>query len=555
MSFPRLKLLILAIDGLDPDLLTKWWDQLPNLTAMAKSSRFSRLRSTVPPMTFPAWSTFLTGVNPAAHGIFDFTERLDGKMGVRFLNATRRRYPTFLKLLSQAGIRVASVGIPTTYPPEPLSGFQISGFDSPLPSKADRSYIYPPELADGIESHLGGYYFGDFNESRIGKSWHANIFKKLLNGIDRKKALFHFLLENHPVDALVFYIGETDTVGHHFWALCDPHSPRFVAPQDKALRTAIRDVYRAADDLIGDACHFSQPEAVLIVSDHGMGGTSDRMLYLNRFLEEQGFLEFTGSSAVSKVVSNLKHIGMRWMPYRWQRQVFRWANGNIAANIESWQRFGSINWNHTLAFSEELNYFPSIWLNVQGRDPFGVIPQDDVERVVERLTRALRQWMDPLSQTAIVKKVHRRAELYHGSEIAYAPDLILELNQPDNYSYALGRSSSPLADRPWRRLTSNEYLGFKGGTMNGSHRHFGTLILNAATDCLQPIENPMLSDIAPTVLDLFGLEKPEWMEGISLLSDQQPVTRREPFRNHQTNYTEMEERRLRERLIKLGYLG
>ncbi len=554
MNGKRLKLLILALDGLDPDLLTRWWGQLPNIASLAECGRFRRLQSTVPPMTFPAWSTFLTGANPGKHGIFDFTERIPGKMGVRFVNATRRRLPTFLKLLSDAGVRVGSVGIPTTYPPEPLSGFLISGFDTPLPSRADRSFMQPPGLADEIKREFGGYRFGDFNESRIGRRWHRRVLEKLLEGIRRKVGLFRYLWDRYPVEVFVLYMGETDTVGHHFWALNDPHSPRFVEADDDAVRDAVRHVYRAADDAVGEVCRACNPETVMIVSDHGMGGTSDRMLYLNRFLEEKGFLRFSASDSGAAFVGKLKTFGMQRLPYRWQQWVFHFADGKIASDLESRQRFGAIDWRRTSVYSEELNYFPSFWLNIEGRDPYGIVSLEDADSLIKRLVRELSSWVDPESGVPVVKKVHRREDLYRGPEIGSAPDIILELNQPDGYSYALGRSTSPSAARSWRKLRKDEYLGFKGGTMNGSHRPFGTLVMKTDGGTLVTPERPALADIAPTVLDLFGFPKPDWMDGTSLFGGRQAVMRHFPGVVVEKPYSRTEEEHLRKQLTNLGYL-
>ncbi|MBU0518423.1 alkaline phosphatase family protein [bacterium] len=555
MSSAKLKVLILGLDGFDPDLFAKWRRDLPNLNRLASAGVMRPLRSTTPPMTFPAWSTFLTGANPGKHGIFDFTERIPGKMGVRFLNATRRRYPTFLKQLSDAGVRVGSIGIPTTYPPEPLNGFTISGFDTPLPSKADRTYLYPPELSDLLQERLGGYSFGDFNESKITAGWHGQVLKQLFEGITRKIETAELLIDEYAPELLAVHVGETDTVGHHFWSFCDACSPRHVKADSAEVGDAIQGVYQAADKLVGELIAKGQPELTLVVSDHGMGGTSDRMLYLNRFLEQAGFLKFNSGSVLSRSMAPLKKLGMTWLPYRWQQQVFRLADGKIASNIESMQRFGGIDWAETVAFSEELNYFSSIWLNVRGRDPFGCIAPEDVPKAAKILKEALLSWRDPADNQPVINAVHTRAELYDGPEINFAPDLILELNRPEGYNFALGRTLSPHGIAPWRRLDPEEYIGYKGGTMNGSHRQYGTLMLygtNIAADL--DIPHPTLEDIAPTVLDYLNLPKAAWMDGKSLFSESQDaasVARQNP---DEAPYSQQEEASIRRKLEQLGYL-
>lgn len=550
-----MKLLILALDGFDPLLFSAWRDRLPHLSTLADRGIFSPAISTLPPMTFPAWSSFLTGANPGKHGIFDFTERLSGRLGVRFVNATRRRLPTFLRLASQAGLKVGSIGLPTTYPPEPLSGYQISGFDTPLPSKADASYVHPPALAAEIDRELGGYYFGDFNESRIGKDWHGRTLDKLHAGLRRKLELARFLHKHSPVDLMLLHIGETDTIGHHFWAFHDRHSPRHVAGGDSRLSSAIFDIYRAADDLAGQILGLTQPEMVIVISDHGMGGTSDRVLYLNRYLESCGLLKFSVSATRTPWISRMKTWGLRWTPYRLQQQVFKLAGGRMASGIESLQRFGGIDWAGTLAYSEELNYFPAVWLNRAGREPGGIVQPDDIDRVAEQVKAALLEWRDPQDGQPVVHAVHSREEVYDGPETVFAPDLILELNRPDDYSYALGRSLSPPSRAPWRRLSMEEYLGCKGASMNGSHRREGICIVCSREKAPLLPRDFSLTDVAPLVLRLLGLEIPAWMDRQELLkSHLAPLSGPADPLDSQTQYHPGQEEALRKRLADLGYL-
>ncbi|TKJ41614.1 hypothetical protein CEE37_03345 [candidate division LCP-89 bacterium B3_LCP] len=554
MTSSRMKLLILGLDGFDPDLFAIWKDHLPNLARLADNGFFARINSTTPPMTFPAWSTFLTGVNPGIHGIFDFTERKEDRLSVRFINATHRRVPSFLRVASEAGFCVGSVGIPTTYPPEPLNGFQISGFDSPLPSKADASYVYPQELAAKINRKAGGYHFGNFNESRIGPGWHRTVLKKLVQGLDRKKKLVELLLREFSLDCLVLHVGETDTVGHHFWSFNDPESPRYVHTDDKTLSNAIFTIYQKADELCGDVIAACNPEAVLVVSDHGMGGTSDRMLYLNKFLAQHNLLEFSAEDSRSHQMNHLKKLGMKWIPYHLQRHVFRIANGKIASRIESTQRFSGIDWSKTYAYSEELNYFPSICLNLQGREKYGIVPPAEFDQTIKRVKEILLNWEDPETGGKVVADVLRNENVYQGKETINAPDLLLTLNQPDGYNYALGRSTTKECTSPWRKLSPDEYIGYKGGTMNGSHRQKGVLLLNAGGADIPLREDISLQDVAPTALALLGLKVPEWMEGVNLFSETSPASGEIPKSESTKHYSPEQEQDLQDKLRQLGYL-
>src|SRR4030042_2602820 len=111
----------------------------------------------MPPATYPALSPFMTGTNPGKHGLFDFTARVPGTYAIEFVNSTHRRMPTLWKILSDAGFRVGVLGMPSTYPPEHLNGYMISGFDSPVATGIGASFVWPRDLYKDIRNEVGEY--------------------------------------------------------------------------------------------------------------------------------------------------------------------------------------------------------------------------------------------------------------------------------------------------------------------------------------------------------------------------------------------------------------
>src|SRR5437667_7688229 len=96
------------------DLIRPWIAEgtLPNLARVMACGAHGPLRSTIPPWSFQAWSSFLTGKNPGKHGIFDFFRTPLGTYDLEFVNAGHRRGgASFWQLLSAAGRRVIAVGI------------------------------------------------------------------------------------------------------------------------------------------------------------------------------------------------------------------------------------------------------------------------------------------------------------------------------------------------------------------------------------------------------------------------------------------------------------
>ncbi|WP_423226479.1 alkaline phosphatase family protein [Candidatus Amarolinea aalborgensis] len=126
---------VIGLDGATFDLILPWVAQgkLPAFADLLRRGAWGQLRSTVPPMTGPAWTTFATGANPARHSIYDWVYREPGTYNFVPATARNRRLPSLWSLLSAAGRRVCVVNVPMTFPPEPVNGLLISGL--PTPSK------------------------------------------------------------------------------------------------------------------------------------------------------------------------------------------------------------------------------------------------------------------------------------------------------------------------------------------------------------------------------------------------------------------------------------
>ncbi|HXE11524.1 MAG TPA: alkaline phosphatase family protein [Bryobacteraceae bacterium] len=149
------KVIVLGIDGMDPAFLERHWNDLPNLDHLRHEGSFERLATTTPPQSPVAWSTFITGMKPTGHGIFDFVQRnpdtllprssmgesVPGKFSIPIgpyllpLSGghveTFRKGTPFWKILSQHGVPVTILRMPTNFPPVKTKGRSLSGMGTP----------------------------------------------------------------------------------------------------------------------------------------------------------------------------------------------------------------------------------------------------------------------------------------------------------------------------------------------------------------------------------------------------------------------------------------
>ncbi|MSP54844.1 MAG: hypothetical protein EXR69_04450 [Myxococcales bacterium] len=494
--------LLIGLDGATWDVIEPLREALPNLWRLRSEGTWARLNSTTPPMTLPAWSSILTGCRPETHGIVDFVRREHGSYSLSFLNAEHRRVPTVHRILSGAGHRVASVAVPTTFPPESLNGLVIAGFDSPVATAASRGHCAPESEWGPIRARFGGLRFADFQEGKLGAGWHRHARASLLREIGRKEALCMHLLEREDWELFMVVFGESDTVGHHFWMLHDAASPRYAAALSLADYPLVRDtlvrVYSRLDGVVGRL----QERATItgIVSDHGFGGANDMALYVNRFLEAEGWLRFASGSRESRLGDTLRR---RALSVRGVEHVVRRAPSAWLGRAETLTRYGAIDFHSTRAWSDEMNYAATVHLNVKGRDPNGTI--ENVPLAVEALSAALRSWT--VEGSHVVADVVVNPAARHG-----AADLTLQLATPGGYSYTLLPSVRVPAGTTWRRLDRAEQIGGKGLGTNGAHRQQGIMAFRGpgfpSGEVVAGVE-----DVAPTLLAALGHAVPAHMEG------------------------------------------
>src|SRR5438477_473134 len=104
------RVFIIGWDGATFDLIRPWVAQgkLPVIAKLLEDGTHGLLRSTLPPWTFPAWTSFMTGKNPGKHGIYDFTRPRPGSYSLDFVCGGQRKADSFWKILSHAGRQVIS---------------------------------------------------------------------------------------------------------------------------------------------------------------------------------------------------------------------------------------------------------------------------------------------------------------------------------------------------------------------------------------------------------------------------------------------------------------
>jgi predicted AlkP superfamily phosphohydrolase/phosphomutase len=533
---------VLGLDGATFDVIHPLVaaGRLPYLARLLREGHSAALHSTVPPVSFPAWSSFATGLDPGEHGLFDFTQKLPGRYRIHFTNATDRAGTTFFGHASAAGRRVLSLGMPGTFPPEPVDGLLVSGFDAPVSTGSSARAASDPSLYEAVAARTGPWMRADLDEGASADGWHDRAAERLPARVGEKRAfaleaLRQLRASGRDPELVCVVFSESDTVAHHFWRDHDAASPRHEAGASALRRGAVAAVYEALDAACADLHDAMGPDAaVFVVSDHGAGGAARRVVHLNRRLEEAGLLAFEHGG--DRFARGVRDLALRLLPPRAREIAFRGLRG-AAARVESAARFGGIGWARTVAFSEEANTQPGVWINRAGREEAGCVAPDDYERVRGDVIEALLDWKLP-GGAPVVAEARRREDVYAGPLVERAPDVVVELALEDGYGLSLvptpRRGDAPAL----RRLEDHELAGGRGRGMNGTHRAEGIWIEHGTDTASFPDGQGQLVHASGPILQALGVRR-----GPASPGGETPRA-----------YTAEEEAIVAERLRRLGYL-
>jgi predicted AlkP superfamily phosphohydrolase/phosphomutase len=552
---------VLGLDGATLDLICPWADQghMPVLSHLMRGGISGPLRSTYPPLTGPAWASFMTGMSPGRHGVLEFFRRQPGTYR-QILNGYRDLDgKPIWRLLSQAGKRVGVMGVPMTYPPEPVNGFMMSGLLTPA---GRRDFVFPMSLLDELEAHLGSIYRLRHDE-KYRRNAPEPFIREQYEILENNIQAALYLMRREPWDFFMVHLLGPDRMQHEFWHLLDPSHPQHSPAERRRYGNVILDFMRQVDASVGRLVEALDEDAVILVmSDHGFGPVR-RFVNFNTWLLKQGLLRLK-----SDPVTGLRHLVYRLgINYNTAAHwVLRLGFGRQAMELgrqrrEELQRklflsLDDVDWARTQVYSA--GNFGQMYVNLKGREPRGCIsPGAEYEAVLQDLTSRLRLLTDPETGQLVIAQILRREDVYEGRHAEASADLMF-LTQGMEYK-AMG-----LSDFSSRRVFDPVY-----GT-TGHHRMDGLMIWHGPGVIRQgrAFEGARICDLAPTILYLMGQPVPKEMDGSVLMDlftsefrQAHPMTYGEAGQQNGQQgcqddvvYSQQEQAEMRDMLQGLGYV-
>jgi len=259
----------------------------------------------------------------------------------------------------------------------------------------------------------------------------------------------------------------TDRIQHTFWRDIDEEHPARGERGENKGRNAIEQLYKRMDALVArtlERCR-GRDTVLMIISDHGFNSFRYGV-DINRWLEENGYLK--------------------------------------VKDEREGKYLSAVDWSQTRAFASGLG---GIFLNIKGRESQGIVePGAEAAQLRDEIAAKISQLHDPLRNQPAVKQVYNALKVYDGPYKGEAPDLFVGFNKGYRASWetAIGEITE--------QIFHDNTKAWSGDHCLDPSLVPGVLFCNRHIDT----EHARLMDIGPTVLDMFGVEVPRYMDGKAL---------------------------------------
>jgi predicted AlkP superfamily phosphohydrolase/phosphomutase len=338
------------------------------------------------------------------------------------------------------------------------------------PQNPVQQISYPKNYSKELVDEIGFYYTlglpedtNALNEKKI----NDEIFIEQVEQIDEERnKMFWYEFNRFEEGVFAFVFDGSDRISHMFW------DEKVLEEDDGELtiNPAIEQYYIKKDKFLGEVLNKIDDDTILFVfSDHGFS-SFERSVSINTWLVENGYMSLIQEPTES----------------------------------DSGELFKYVDWSKTKAYSVG---FTSIYINLKGREGKGIVDPSEKEELIDEIVEKLKKLKDEELDKQAIINVYKSSEVYSGDYIDDAPDIIIGF--APGYRMAWQNAIGGVTPRVFFNNTKH----WRGDHLIDASLVPGVLFTNLKIDKTTPHQ----MDIAPTILDLLGLDIPEEMDGESLI--------------------------------------
>jgi predicted AlkP superfamily phosphohydrolase/phosphomutase len=476
------KTLLIGLDGATFTVLDPLMERglMPALQQIVSGGVRAPLRTVMPPLTPPAWTSLMTGKRPGQHGVFDFFQKESPDSEYfQFASSQDVRTDTIWSLASRHGKRVVSLNFPLMFPPPEVDGYVVPG--GWMPWRQLRLGCHPPGLFDRLKT------LPSFEPKELALD--MRLEAKAIDGCaddeyaewiqlharreERWFEIVRFLLEeDDSVDLVAIMFDGPDKLQHLCWRFIDPACrPEQPTPWEAEVIALCERYFSDLDTIVGGLVELAGADATVVVaSDHGFGPSRD-VFYVNAWLEQNGYLVWADDDVAER--DEVPQVGFGQMT----KHVFQ------------------LDWSRTRAYTATpSSHGIHVVRAAEGREPMS---DAEYERLTAEIAEGLLAVRHPQTGRSVMTEVQLRDEAYSGPFEELAPDLSLVL--ADGAAVSILRSDELVRTRD---------------EPNGNHRPEG-IFLASGPSIRTGVDLDELSivDVAPMLLYSLDVPVPLDMSG------------------------------------------
>lgn len=534
------KVILFGLDGASFNIIKPWVEKgyLPAFAHILQEGSSGVLKSTYPPVTVPAWAAMLTGKNPGRLGYHDFSERKNGSYHFGSVNIRWDEIDPVWKIASDLGKRVCIFNVPTT----PLATYPLNGVFVAGPGPLELGLGARWAIPESVNNLLKTVDYKNAHNIPQGLST-SQLLMHMKHLAELQCKLATQFLKQEQWDLYIFCLFVTDLAEH-------------ICLGNGRDMSALLSIYKIADLWLSNLLENMPKKCnLLIVSDHGQ--TEGRSFVdLNTWLMNQGFLVTKPNRRRWLSRAGIYNTLSRWKLFPLYKRLT--AKKHLAQmdvflkKCIPWENklVEITDWSQTQAYSISTS---GIFINLQGREPQGFVRTSDYDVLREKIITALQTLTCTETGMKVIRRVHRREEVYRGEFLEKMPDVVIEWE--DGYGNIVSEGI------PRRDTLHYSKHRFHSGvhTRDGIFMAYGPDIERD-----KDIGIAQIVDVAPTLLHLMGIPIPNDIDGqvqINILKSISQLRNLPKFlsTNQDNNceqkvYSPEEENAIKKRLKDLGYL-
>ena len=457
--------------------------QLPNLARLIPRGHWAEIAN--PPgfiASVSVWPSFFTASDPSVHGRYAYRQFVPGTYFTRVTSPEELLVRPFWEVLSEAGLRVAVIDMPSAPLAEELNGIQVAYWG---PHDIEGEFqTFPAGLAQEFQARHGSDPVGPCDYAGHGPPDLRRFLDDLLARVATRLDFSCELLSGSDWDLFCTVFSEAHCVGHQAWHQHDPGHPRHDAVLLAEQGDPLLAVYRAIDGAIGELLELAGPDArIMLYSSQGMGPANSGEHLIDRILGARGCSDTV--SGGGRLYSTLFRLRGRIPPFLHQPfgTLKNWLRNRLLA--------GDWAGRDCFPVPPSNGSASCLRLNIAGREPQGRLqPGPELEEFVTALERDLLALRDPESHRPLVRRVLRTGEYYRGEPCAGFPDLLVEWHK-----------DAPIAAAEAPGIRRVE--GTSPSNRSGDHTPRGFALVDIPTDG-SPGEVSVY-DLAPTLATWLGV--------------------------------------------------